>query len=169
MSQYIINRPTGSAVRYGGLIGTFVKRVNGRIYLSFDNELVWFYPSEVSLVKEDKMRKSQAIKIEELLSDIDLDIDLTYSDYYKDIDDFDALTDFIEDQGGFNQEVIYYSNAIKYLSENDASLRESLGLAHDMGYSADNLTSEILASILMSENVREDYYQLQNEIEEILQ
>ena len=45
------------------------------------------------------------------------------------------------------EEIIYYYKAIKYLSENDASLNESLELAFDMGFSLENLNSETLATI----------------------
>jgi hypothetical protein len=44
-------------------------------------------------------------------------------------------------------EIIYYSKAVNYLLENDASLRESLGLANDLGFTLDNLNSETLATI----------------------
>jgi len=44
-------------------------------------------------------------------------------------------------------EIIYYSKAVNYLLENDASLRESLDLANDLGFTLDNLNSETLATI----------------------
>ena len=47
----------------------------------------------------------------------------------------------------YEQDIIYYNKAIKYLSENDASLRESLELAHNGGYEYKHLSSETLASI----------------------
>lgn len=79
-----------------------------------------------------------------------------YSDYVdKDIFDEDYTADdlyeaIIEDNG-FDEEIIYFSNAMKYLSENDPSLRESLELAYDFGYETKDLNSEILASLLASE------------------
>ncbi|WP_323170648.1 hypothetical protein, partial [Pantoea agglomerans] len=59
---------------------------------------------------------------------------------------FDNAEDLIEAmREEINQdEVIYYSNAIKYLSDHDDSLRESLQLAHDLGYTADKINSELL-------------------------
>jgi hypothetical protein len=54
-------------------------------------------------------------------------------------------------------DIIYYSNAIKYLQENDPSLTTSLEMAHDMWYTADKINSELLASILASDNNRDDY------------
>lgn len=61
-------------------------------------------------------------------------------------------------------EVIYYSSAIDYLRENDQSLTESLELAKDMGYTLDKLSSEVLASILKSENNRIDYQEFITEV-----
>lgn len=78
---------------------------------------------------------------------------------------FDELRDELEDQGAFDIEIIYYSTAIEYLRDNDSSLKESLGLAHEMGYVADNLSSEILASLLASQNARNDFDELESEIE----
>ena len=89
---------------------------------------------------------------------------------YVDIDEIDnddafsSIYDMIDENGGFNCEVIYYSNAIKYLQENDASLMESLEIASDLGYEVKNLNSEILASLLKSQNVRDEFLELRDEI-----
>ena len=71
-------------------------------------------------------------------------------------DSYDEAVDFC-----YQEDIIYYDNAIKYLSENDASLEESLELAHDFGFTLENLSSETLATI---------HYQnyLIGQIEEIL-
>jgi len=74
----------------------------------------------------------------------------------------------LDDNGGFNIEIIYYSKAMKYLSENDASLSESVEIASDMGYSLEDINSETLASLHASQKVREDFYSITNEIDEIL-
>ena len=47
----------------------------------------------------------------------------------------------------YAEEIIYYNRAIEYLSEHDWSLRESLSLANDFGFSCENLSSETLATI----------------------
>jgi hypothetical protein len=62
-------------------------------------------------------------------------------------------------------EVIYYATAIDYLKEYDQSLQESLEIAHEMGYTADNLDSEKLASLLKSRNNEEDYQTFLREVE----
>jgi len=60
-------------------------------------------------------------------------------------EEFNSYDDAVE--FCYQEEIIYYHRAIKYLSENDASLRESLELAHDLGCSLENLSSETLATI----------------------
>jgi uncharacterized coiled-coil DUF342 family protein len=107
-------------------------------------------------------------KIKEFLSTLKSEIDLPYF-ANADHRNFDDLRESIQDGNGFDIEIIYYSNAIKYLSENDPSLRESLRLAHEMGYETDKLNSEILASILASENAREDFNELETEINDFFE
>jgi len=79
----------------------------------------------------------------------------------KDVDPTELDEDFfydLNDNGGItNAEVIYYDNAIDYLKENDASLNQSLELALDLGYELKNINSELLASLLKSQNNEEDY------------
>jgi hypothetical protein len=55
-----------------------------------------------------------------------------------------------------------------YLSENDASLSESIEIAVDMGYSLENLNSETLASLHASQKARDDFWNCKNDINEIL-
>jgi len=109
-------------------------------------------------------------KIEKLLSRIDIDCDLSeLSDV--NIKTFEELRDYLQEQGLFDVEIIYYSNAMEYLSEYDPSLRTSLELAYDLGYTLENedIASEILASLLASQRLKEDFQELQNEIEELLE
>ena len=60
----------------------------------------------------------------------------------------------------YEQEIIYYYNAVKYLAENDASFVKSLDLACDMGYNINDLNSELLATLLYQQD-------LLNSIEEV--
>src|ERR1700753_1717421 len=63
-------------------------------------------------------------------------------------DMFEKLQDRVNEQ-----DIIYYSKAMEYLSENDASLIESLGLAQELGYTAGKLNSELLATLLYQQNL----------------
>ena len=60
----------------------------------------------------------------------------------EEFDSYDEAVEFC-----YQEDIIYYNRAIKYLSENDSSLRESLELAHDLGCTLENLSSETLATI----------------------
>jgi intracellular sulfur oxidation DsrE/DsrF family protein len=108
-------------------------------------------------------------KIEDFLKNLDTEVEVLY---YVDIDNIDLEDSFqsiysmIEDNQGFDSEIIYYSRAIEYLQENDPSLRNSLEIASEYGYEVSNLNSEILASLLASQNIREDFYKLEDEITE---
>ena len=84
-------------------------------------------------------------------------------------DAFTSIYEMIDENGGFNCDVIYYSNAIKYLQENDASLIESLEIASDLGYEVKNLNSEILASLLKSQNVRDEFLYFRDKINEFFE
>ena len=91
---------------------------------------------------------------------------LNWDDYEETDLSFDWLIDLLRDSNFFNIEVIYYSNAIDYLSENDASLHESLEIAEEFGYKVRDLNSELLASLLKSRNFEEEFYSNQTEIEQ---
>jgi phosphoglycolate phosphatase-like HAD superfamily hydrolase len=82
-------------------------------------------------------------------------------------DDIDTLIDDLQDAAR-EIEVIYYHNAIEYLAENDASLVDSLGIAHEMGYTTENLNSELLATLLKQQNVSEKIEEYRDELEEVL-
>ena len=110
-------------------------------------------------------------KIEAFFAELDKQIDLNDNIInYVDIeaidenDAFSSIYEMIDENDGFNCEVIYYSNAIEYLRENDPSLRESLEIASEYGYEVKNLNSEVLASLLKSQNVRDEFSYFRDEI-----
>lgn len=91
-------------------------------------------------------------------------IDLAYIVENDEPSDIDELMEALEEQ--VNEiEVIYYHNAIEYLSENDPSLQESLGLAGDLGYTVENINSELLATLLKQEDVRGKLGEYRDDIE----
>jgi hypothetical protein len=102
----------------------------------------------------------------ELLNSLTIDnVDLQYfasSDHTSAQD----LYDSIEEGDGFNVEIIYYYNAIQYLKDNDNSLRESLEIAHEYGYEAKNINSELLASLLASQNARNEWSEIEAKIQD---
>ena len=81
-------------------------------------------------------------------------------------DAFNSIYEMIDENNGFDIDIIYYAKAIKYLQENDASLNESLEIASELGYELKHLNSEVLASLLASRNARENFAEFREEIEE---
>jgi len=96
------------------------------------------------------------------------DIDFKYYLGHNDFDTVEDITEILEDNNALDQEVIYYSNAMEYLKENDSSLRESLALAHELGYTADKINSELLASLLKTQNCRNEWNEFTSELEDFI-
>lgn len=91
-------------------------------------------------------------------NDINLDDDLKNEIFdnfenLKNLDDFDDFKNILIEN--FDSQIIGYSQAIEFLQKNDNTLKESLSLAYDLGYSLKNLNSEILASLLVAGNFSE--------------
>ena len=102
-------------------------------------------------------------------ADLEFDImeHLTEDDL-DDMEDFDDLMDILKNDGAFDVEIIYYHKAIKYLQDNDTSLTESLNIANDYGYKICDLNSELLASLLASQQAEEEFYDYSAQINELL-
>jgi hypothetical protein len=117
------------------------------------------------------MRNKQEIieYFDRISADLEFDImeHLTEDDL-DDMEDFDDLVDILRQDGAFDIEIIYYHKAMKYLQENDPSLLDSLNLANEFGYSTNDLNSELLASLLASENAVEEFYEYSAQINELL-
>jgi hypothetical protein len=120
-------------------------------------------------LKPYKFKKMETtLKTEEFLKSLNIE-NLDLMDYV-DIEDidlnnaFESIYDMLDEKDAFNIEIIYYYNAMEYLKEHDNSLNESLNLAMLMNYDLENLNSEVLASLLASENARNDFYEKQKEI-----
>lgn len=103
-----------------------------------------------------------------LLNDTIENVDFTGFLSGEDFTTFEEVRDLLEDNGAFNIEIIYYSKAMDYLMEHDTSLTDSLKLANDFNYPLNCLNSETLASLLASENARNEFYSYEVEINNIL-
>lgn len=79
---------------------------------------------------------------------------------------FDSIQGLLQENGDFDINIIYHHAALDYLKQNDPSLQFSLKIAESMGFELKRLNSEILASLLASENAREEFDNLRNQIEE---
>lgn len=106
-------------------------------------------------------------KIRDIINDTDdlstIDFDMDESDISSMSDVEDYINDAIDDI-----EIIYYSNAMKILSENDPSLQESLEYADDLGFRLKDLNSELLATILCQEWAKRDFRDVYDSIEEVV-
>ena len=65
--------------------------------------------------------------------------------------ELEDLQEYLDDKGFFDIDIIYYTVAMKFLLEHDNSLLDSIDLAVGLGYEAQNLNSELLASLLGSQ------------------
>jgi intracellular sulfur oxidation DsrE/DsrF family protein len=93
-------------------------------------------------------------------------IDIMYHVDADEVNSFDDVYEAIDNDRGFEVEVIYYTTAMEYLMERDPSLRESLEIAEEYGYTPSNITSEVLASLLTSRECREEFMSYEDEITE---
>jgi len=99
-----------------------------------------------------------------LVSYNNLDIDIQY--LYNENEEFNELEENVI-QYIQESEIIYYSKAMTYLSDNDNSLYQSLEIAIEMGYTAENLNSELLATLLYQQNLTNQWYEISEQVEEI--
>tara|TARA_B110000046_G_scaffold62766_1_gene70253 strand:- start:1054 stop:1476 length:423 start_codon:yes stop_codon:yes gene_type:complete len=82
-----------------------------------------------------------------------------YLSIKEDLTDINDIFDDLQTNGYFNEEVIYYSTAIRYLKDNDPSLTESLEIATEYGYEAKNLNSELLATLHASQKKENTFFE----------
>jgi hypothetical protein len=108
-------------------------------------------------------------KVFAVLKKSSLDIDFEYFLQNEEFTTFEEIEDIFNNQNAFDTEIIYYSRAIEFLRENDPSLRNSLEIAEELGYSPGNLSSEILASLLSSQINRQEFAELRDDIEAAIQ
>ena len=104
-------------------------------------------------------------KLQKLAEDNKFDIDLANL-YYKE-DTFNDFCDKVND-AIMQEEIIYYYEAMKYLTREDASLSQSLEIASEFGYTTENLNSELLATLLYQQNLTNEWYNISEQVEEIL-
>lgn len=83
---------------------------------------------------------------------------------------YDKLLETIDENGIFNDiYIMYHTVALDFLRDNDPSLQYSLGLAHDLGYTPENLNSELLASLLAADIARDELSDKESAINEFVE
>tara|TARA_R110000765_G_scaffold60380_1_gene116844 strand:+ start:403 stop:738 length:336 start_codon:yes stop_codon:yes gene_type:complete len=103
-------------------------------------------------------------KLQKLVEDNNFDIDL--ANLYYNEDTFNDFCDKVND-AIMQEEIIYYYQAMKYLTREDASLSQSLEIASEFGYTTENLNSELLATLLYQQNLTNQWYEISEQVEEI--
>ena len=103
-------------------------------------------------------------KLQQISEDNQFDIDL--QNLYCNEDTFNDFCDKVH-EAIMQEDIIYYYEAMKYLSREDASLSQSLEIASEYGYTTENLNSELLATLLYQQNLTNQWYEISEEIEEI--
>lgn len=63
--------------------------------------------------------------------------------------------------------VIYYSTAMNFLMENDNSLMESMQIAADYGYTTENINSELLATLLLQNELRSNFCEIEDLVSDL--
>ncbi len=109
------------------------------------------------------MKQEQYDKIDEvndLLNDFEVSYELG--------DRFDDVQESVDTRIS-EREIIYYGDAMEYLTNNDTSLCQSLALADELGYSPANLNSEILATLLLQRELTDNWYSGNDEVEELIE
>tara|TARA_R100001163_G_C5044026_1_gene181601 strand:- start:363 stop:797 length:435 start_codon:yes stop_codon:yes gene_type:complete len=86
------------------------------------------------------------------------------TDFYNDIEDLGKkdsheIWEDLNDSQYFHVEIIYYHTAMEYLKEHDTSLSESIEIAHEYGYTLENINSETLASLHASRERENTFYE----------
>lgn len=96
-------------------------------------------------------------KLKELIENTEFNfLDIEYA---KECNNEESLYEWIIDR--INEQYIFYcSRAIKYLSEHDPSLYNSLEIAQECGYELKDLNSEVLATILYQSELRKELSEL---------
>ena len=124
--------------------------------------------NETTLTAEEQIE----IKLIDLFEKNNLDIDISYfymQQYRGEINEFYDLYDILLSNNALDVEIIYYHKAIDFLKDNDPSLCDSIALACELGCNLENLNSEFLASILATDILRTQFFELEPEINEIFE
>jgi len=121
-------------------------------------------------IKQEKPMKTRVELIEDFLATIKVEnLDIPYYVDASEVNSFEEMFETIEDNRGFEVEIIYYASAMDYLRENDPSLSESMEIAEEYGYTPKKINSELLASLLASKNCRDEFEEYRSEIEDFFE
>jgi hypothetical protein len=121
--------------------------------------------SKLILTTEQTLEIKHIFKNTQLMFDVDIEYFLTN----EQIESVNCIETILDANDCFNVEVIYYHRAMEFLMKNDTSLQESLGIASDLCFDASSLNSELLASLLASQMIREEFSEYYTELENLIE
>jgi hypothetical protein len=121
--------------------------------------------SKLILTTEQTLEIKNIFKNTQLMIDVDIEYFLTN----EQIESVECIETILDSNDCFNVEVIYYHRAMEFLMKNDASLKESLGIANDLGFDLNSLNSETLASLLASQMIHQEFMEYYTELEELIE
>lgn len=98
--------------------------------------------------------------------ELDIDAIINQIESSDSLFDLDELNEAVWDSGVLQEEFYYHYDAIKYLMDNDPSLREAFDIAGEYGFDTKNLNSCVLAGLLASRQNEEDWHELSRELDE---
>ena len=104
------------------------------------------------------MAKLNVLKLKQLIKDEATeihDLGIYWDDVASEVSDEYELTDWIAERIS-EESITYYVDAMKYLTENDPSLRVSLEFAVEAGYEMGEISSEDLATLLFQDTLRDE-------------
>lgn len=104
------------------------------------------------------MAKLNVLKLKQLIKDEATeihDLGIYWDDVASEVSDEFELTDWIAERIS-EESITYYVDAMKYLTENDPSLRVSVGLAVEAGFDLKEINSEDLATLLFQDTFRDE-------------
>jgi len=135
-----------------------------------EDEALYFFEEEIISMFLDKLKDLFKEEIERRgeLSDMLSEIDMDYEDIFE-AESIDEIDEKITDRINEGEYFVYYADAMEYLASNDNSLLESLSLANEYGFDVKNLNSCVLANLLYNKNILEDYDNLKDDIEELIE
>ena len=85
--------------------------------------------------------------------------------YYNDDNDADSFIEWYTETYIYDASIIYYHNAMEFLTENDPSLHDSMVKAQEYGYKPEDLNSELLASLLLQDILLQELESCRDDIE----
>jgi len=102
---------------------------------------------------------------EKFFNKISKRLEFDIMDYFQieeleDINSYNDLHAMLLYEAAFDREIIYYHKAMKYLTEHDPSLYESMEMAAEFGFSLEKLNSELLATLLATRKTQEEFCSL---------